>query len=79
METAVDLVSADYELLSYKWEAEKDSWRSNHYPVNIILNGRVDFRSQHRATPCNCTKKTDWDHVIMHWERSEDTRNVLED
>jgi hypothetical protein len=30
--------------------------------------------------PCICTKKADWDRVIMHWERSsEDARNVVVD
>jgi hypothetical protein len=81
METAIDLAFADYELLSsYKWEVEKDSWGSNHYPINVILNRRADIRIHLHATPCICTKKTDWDRVIMHWERrSEDARNVLED
>jgi hypothetical protein len=81
METAIDSAFADYELLSaYKWEVEKDSWGSNHYPFNITLNRRVDSRIQPRAMPCICTKKTAWDHVITHWERrSEDARNVIED
>jgi hypothetical protein len=80
-ETATDLVFAEYELLlSYKWEVEKDYWGSDHYLINITLNRRADARIQHRATLCICTKKTDWDRVIMHWERrSEDTRNVIED
>jgi hypothetical protein len=79
-ETATELAFADYVLLSsYKWEVEKDSWGSDHY-INIILNNRADFRIQHHATPCICTKKTDWDRVIMHWERrSEDAMNVRED
>jgi hypothetical protein len=51
---------------------------SDHYPINITLNGRVDSRIQHRATSCICTKKTDWDRVITHWERSEDAKNIIE-
>lgn len=80
-ETVIDLAIADYELLSsYKWEVEKDSWGSHNYPINITLNRRAGARIQHHATPCICTKKTDWDRVIMHWERrSEDARNVIED
>jgi hypothetical protein len=80
-ETATDLAFADCMLLaSYKWEVEKNSWGRNHYHINIILNKRADFRIQHHATLCICTKKKDWDNVIMHWERwSEDSRNVLED
>jgi hypothetical protein len=109
METAIDLAFVDYELLFlYKWEVVKDSWRRYHYPINIILNRRADYRIQHCICmpctrwfkydrdwfvckqaaqvpvifepPCICTKKTDWDCVIMHWERrSEDTRNVVVD
>jgi hypothetical protein len=79
-ETAINLAFADYELLSsYKWEAEKDSWGSNHYPINITLNRRADAMIQQRAKPCIYTKKRDWNCVIMHWERSEDARNVVED
>jgi hypothetical protein len=63
----------------YKWEAEKDSWGSDHCPINIILNGREDFMIQHCAMLCVYTKKTDCDCVIMHWERSEDARNVVKD
>jgi hypothetical protein len=66
---------ADYELLSaYKWEVEKDSWGSDHYPINITLNRRAaDSRIQHRATPCICTKKTDWDRVITHGKEGQKT------
>jgi hypothetical protein len=32
----------DYELLSaYKWEVEKDSWGSDHYPINITLEEQI--------------------------------------
>jgi hypothetical protein len=49
-------------------------------PYHITLNRRADSRIQHRATPCICTKKTDWDRVITHWERrSEDAKNIIED
>jgi hypothetical protein len=78
-ETAIDLAFSYYELLSsYKWEVEKDSWGGDHYPINITLNRRVDARIQHRATPCICTKKADWDHEIMHSERrSEDSKSII--
>jgi hypothetical protein len=79
-ETANDLAFTDYEFLSsYKWEVEKDSWGSNYYHINITLNRTADARIQHCATPCICTKKTDLDRVTMHRERSEDTRNIMED
>jgi hypothetical protein len=52
METAINWPFADYKVLSsYKWEVGQDSWRSDHFPINIILNRRADFRILHCATP----------------------------
>jgi hypothetical protein len=68
METAIDLVSADYELVSsYKWEVEKDSWRSNHYPINIVTDLLKAFLGNSLVNMFQCATMEDvsqWTNVI---------------
>lgn len=62
-ESAIDLAFIDSaSLASYNWSVGQDSWGSDHFPIYITLNEKVEIKTSFKSNRIT-NSKTDWNLV----------------